>query len=215
MRVEAGSQAAAASARLDGIEIPVEHEELAAAYLSGAIDEDTYPSEGPRGHRPGTRHRPVGAVVPDPYVDPSTSVLLNRLGIADARTLALAEARLADHAEVRLYAHRPQIEQFDLAPPPGQPPRCCPDPPRTPARCANAAPTTSVTWAEAPLSTTAMAGRHRRSRTSSVGVIPNTRRIHRAMWLWCANPTVTATWLGGSSPCSSNVLARSTRRSTT
>jgi hypothetical protein len=33
---------AAASARLEGVEIPVEHEELAAAYLAGTIDEDTY-----------------------------------------------------------------------------------------------------------------------------------------------------------------------------
>jgi hypothetical protein len=33
---------AAASARLEGVEIPVEHEELAAAYLAGTIDADTY-----------------------------------------------------------------------------------------------------------------------------------------------------------------------------
>jgi cell filamentation protein, protein adenylyltransferase len=54
-------------------------------------------------------------VAHDPYVDPATGVLRNRLGITDARTLALAEARFAYHAEIRLYAHRPHFESFDLA----------------------------------------------------------------------------------------------------
>jgi cell filamentation protein len=53
-------------------------------------------------------------VAHDPYIDAATGVLRNRLGIADARTLALAEARFAYHAEIRLYAHRPQFDRFDL-----------------------------------------------------------------------------------------------------
>jgi hypothetical protein len=33
---------AAGSARLEGIEIPEDHQALAAAYLAGEVDEDTY-----------------------------------------------------------------------------------------------------------------------------------------------------------------------------
>ncbi|XXT63427.1 sigma factor-like helix-turn-helix DNA-binding protein [Sorangium sp. So ce590] len=52
-------------------------------------------------------------------------------------------------------------------------------------------------------------------RASAVGVTPGTRRMHRAMWLWCANPASIATWLAGRSPRESSAFTRSTRRRTT
>lgn len=51
----------------------------------------------------------------DPYVDPRTGVLRNRLGISDATVLAQAEARLAAAAEVVLFAERLDLGRYDLA----------------------------------------------------------------------------------------------------
>lgn len=51
----------------------------------------------------------------DPYVDPRTGVLRNRLGITDARELARAEARLAAVAEFVLFADRLDPGRYDLA----------------------------------------------------------------------------------------------------
>lgn len=51
----------------------------------------------------------------DPYVDPRTGVLRNRLGITDAALLAQAEARLVAAAEVVLFAERLNHGQYDLA----------------------------------------------------------------------------------------------------
>jgi cell filamentation protein len=50
----------------------------------------------------------------DPYVDPASGVLRNRLGLTDAHQLARAEARLAYHAEIRLYARRVTFPRYDL-----------------------------------------------------------------------------------------------------
>lgn len=51
----------------------------------------------------------------DPYVDPRTGVLRNRLGITDAALLAQAEARLVAAAEVVLFAERLDLGHYDLA----------------------------------------------------------------------------------------------------
>lgn len=51
----------------------------------------------------------------DPYVDPATGVLRNRLGISDAGELADAEATFAFHAEIELYASGTSIDRCDLA----------------------------------------------------------------------------------------------------
>jgi cell filamentation protein len=53
--------------------------------------------------------------VPDPYVDPVTGVLRNRLGITDAGVLARAEGWFAYHAEVELYASGAGFDRCDLA----------------------------------------------------------------------------------------------------
>jgi cell filamentation protein len=50
----------------------------------------------------------------DPYVDPATGVLRNRLAITDADQLARAEAHLAFHAEIRLYAAGTTFRRYDL-----------------------------------------------------------------------------------------------------
>lgn len=51
----------------------------------------------------------------DPYVDPRTGVLRNRLGIADAAVLAQTEARLVAAAEFVLFADRLDLGHYDLA----------------------------------------------------------------------------------------------------
>ena len=51
----------------------------------------------------------------DPYVDPRTGVLRNRLGITDPTVLARAEARLAAAAEVVLFGERLDLGHYDLA----------------------------------------------------------------------------------------------------
>ncbi len=51
----------------------------------------------------------------DPYVDPRTGVLRNRLGITDPTVLASAEARLAAAAEVVLFAEHLDLGRYDLA----------------------------------------------------------------------------------------------------
>jgi cell filamentation protein len=51
----------------------------------------------------------------DPYVDPRTGVLRNRLGIADPAELARAEARLAAGREATLFRDRPDLGGYDLA----------------------------------------------------------------------------------------------------
>ena len=51
----------------------------------------------------------------DPYVDPRTGVLRNRLGITDAAVLAQAEARLVAAAEVVLFTERLDLGHCDLA----------------------------------------------------------------------------------------------------
>lgn len=51
----------------------------------------------------------------DPYVDPATGVLYNRLGITDAVVLARAEGLLAFHAETALYASGAIFARCDLA----------------------------------------------------------------------------------------------------
>jgi cell filamentation protein len=52
--------------------------------------------------------------LPDPYVDPATGVLRNRLGITDVDVLARAEARFAFHAEIELYASGTTVDRWDL-----------------------------------------------------------------------------------------------------
>ncbi|KVU55625.1 hypothetical protein WK68_24780 [Burkholderia ubonensis] len=52
-------------------------------------------------------------------------------------------------------------------------------------------------------------------RAISRGVAPSRRLIQFAMWLGCANPASSATWLMLSRPSSSSAFARSTRRCTT
>jgi cell filamentation protein len=51
----------------------------------------------------------------DPYVDPRTGVLRNRLGITDATALAQAEARLVAAAEIVLFAEGLDLGRYDLA----------------------------------------------------------------------------------------------------
>jgi cell filamentation protein, protein adenylyltransferase len=51
----------------------------------------------------------------DPYVDPRTGVLRNRLGIADGAELARAEARLAAAAEVVLFSEQLKLGAYDMA----------------------------------------------------------------------------------------------------
>jgi cell filamentation protein len=51
----------------------------------------------------------------DPYVDPATGVLRNRLGISDPVRLSLVEGKVAVHAEIRLYVSMPTVERCDLA----------------------------------------------------------------------------------------------------
>lgn len=51
----------------------------------------------------------------DPYLDPVTGCLRNRLGITDPRHLAQVEARLVAAAEVELHAEQPLTGRFDLA----------------------------------------------------------------------------------------------------
>jgi cell filamentation protein len=53
--------------------------------------------------------------VRDPYVDPATGVLRNRLGIDDAAVLARAEGLLAFQAEIELYASGASVVRCDLA----------------------------------------------------------------------------------------------------
>lgn len=50
----------------------------------------------------------------DPYVDPATGVLRNRMAISDADQLARAEAHLAFHAEIRLHAAGTTFRRYDL-----------------------------------------------------------------------------------------------------
>jgi cell filamentation protein len=50
----------------------------------------------------------------DPYVDPRTGVLRNRLGMSDATLLARAEARLAAAAELVLFAERLDLGRYDF-----------------------------------------------------------------------------------------------------
>lgn len=51
----------------------------------------------------------------DPYVDPATGVLRNRLGISDAGRLARVEAKVVVHAEIRLYTSGVTVGRCDLA----------------------------------------------------------------------------------------------------
>ncbi len=51
----------------------------------------------------------------DPYVDPATGVLRNRLGITDAGELGRVEAELVAAAELVLYRERPVSGRYDLA----------------------------------------------------------------------------------------------------
>jgi cell filamentation protein len=51
----------------------------------------------------------------DPYVDPRSGVLRNRLGIADPVGLARAEARLAAGREATLFRDRLDLGRYDLA----------------------------------------------------------------------------------------------------
>ncbi len=51
----------------------------------------------------------------DPYVDPSTGVLRNRLGITDADQLAQVEADMVWARELELYRYRPVEGRYDLA----------------------------------------------------------------------------------------------------
>jgi cell filamentation protein, protein adenylyltransferase len=53
-------------------------------------------------------------VTVDPYVDPRTLTLRNRLGITDATVLARAEARLAAAAELVLVTERLDLGRYDL-----------------------------------------------------------------------------------------------------
>lgn len=52
--------------------------------------------------------------MPDPYTDPTTGCLRNRLGITDPRTLRLVEHELVYAREVVLYRERPHLGRFDL-----------------------------------------------------------------------------------------------------
>jgi cell filamentation protein len=54
-------------------------------------------------------------VTVDPYVDPRTGVLRNRLGITDATVLAQAEARLAAAAEIVLFTEHLDLGHYDLS----------------------------------------------------------------------------------------------------
>lgn len=51
----------------------------------------------------------------DPYVDPATGVLRNRLGITDAGELGRVEAEVVAAAELVLYRERPVTGRYDLA----------------------------------------------------------------------------------------------------
>ena len=51
----------------------------------------------------------------DPYLDPRTGVLRNRLGITDPAELARAEARLAAGREAILFRARLDLGGYDLA----------------------------------------------------------------------------------------------------
>jgi cell filamentation protein len=51
----------------------------------------------------------------DPYVDPRTGTLRNRLGISDAAALTQAEARIAAAAEYVLFHERLDLGRYDLA----------------------------------------------------------------------------------------------------
>jgi cell filamentation protein len=51
----------------------------------------------------------------NPYVDPRTGVLRNRLGIADGAELGRAGARLAAAAEVVLFSEQLKLGAYDLA----------------------------------------------------------------------------------------------------
>jgi cell filamentation protein len=51
----------------------------------------------------------------DPYVDPRSGVLHNRLGITDPAELARVEARLAAGREATLFRDRPDLGRYDLA----------------------------------------------------------------------------------------------------
>jgi cell filamentation protein len=51
----------------------------------------------------------------DPYVDPRTGTLRNRLGLADPTVLAQAEARLVAAAEYVLFHERLDLGGYDLA----------------------------------------------------------------------------------------------------
>jgi cell filamentation protein len=53
--------------------------------------------------------------VSDPYVDPATGVLRNRLGTTDAAVLARAEGFFAFEAEIELYASGATVVRCDLA----------------------------------------------------------------------------------------------------
>ena len=51
----------------------------------------------------------------DPYIDPRTGILRNRLGITNPAELARAEARLAAGREATLFRDRPDLGRYDLA----------------------------------------------------------------------------------------------------
>jgi len=53
--------------------------------------------------------------VTDPYIDPDTGVLRNRLGISDPAELAAVESELAAYRELQLYLSRPVAGTYDLA----------------------------------------------------------------------------------------------------
>ena len=53
-------------------------------------------------------------MVVDPYLDPASGVLRNRLGITDANELAHAEAHVAASRELQLYVDRPTLGRYDL-----------------------------------------------------------------------------------------------------